>query len=270
MANLCRVVRRNLTSALILEDDIDWDVRIKQQLHDFALASRTLTGRLRNQTNTFADPTYPAPKKGAPKVIPDFLFDKLPETVPPVTSPYGDGWDILWVGHCGMHFPFPDNARMPKGRIIRRNDMTVANKGALWSFPQPFTLKEQYPEHTRAYHHTQEAVCSLAYAVSRRGARGMLHDLALKPPTDGFDILLRFFCEGTQGRAMHNCLTAQPGFFFHHRPAGPDREMSDIGNHGDGFHERADSDIVRWSVRLNVGEMLAGGRNYKDQFPDPK
>lgn len=202
--------------------------------------------------------------------IPDFHFDKLPETESPTTSPYGDGWDVLWIGHCGMHFPFPNNARMPKARIIRNNDITVANKEALWSWSKPFTLKDKYPDHTRAYHHSQEGVCSFAYAVSRRGARGLLHDVGLKPPTDPFDILLRFFCEGTQGRAMHNCLTAQPGYFFHHRPAGPKGETSDLRDEGEGFHEKEYSHMVRWSVRLNVQELLAGGENFKDQYPDKK
>lgn len=264
------MVRQNLTSALIMEDDLDWDIRLKDQLRDFALASRTLTQPLRNRPGTYADPTYPSPVHDAPNTIPDIPFDGLPEMQLPVSSPYGEGWDILWIGHCGMHFPFEGSTAMPKARIIHQNDPTVAPKKNLWTLNIPFSLKEQYPEHTRAYHHVQEGVCTFGYAVSNHGARALLHDVALKPPTDAFDILLRFFCEGTKGRAMHNCLTAQPGYFFHHRPVGPDRETSDIGDHGDGFRERADSDIVRWSVRLNAGELLAGGTNFVDQFPDDK
>lgn len=37
------VVRRNLTSALIMEDDTDWDIRVRQQLQNFARSSRALT-----------------------------------------------------------------------------------------------------------------------------------------------------------------------------------------------------------------------------------
>lgn len=35
-----RVVDGNLGSALILEDDADWDIRIKKQLQAYALSSR--------------------------------------------------------------------------------------------------------------------------------------------------------------------------------------------------------------------------------------
>jgi GR25 family glycosyltransferase involved in LPS biosynthesis len=42
MNAMVAVVEQNLTSALILEDDADWDVRIKPQLRDFALSSQAL------------------------------------------------------------------------------------------------------------------------------------------------------------------------------------------------------------------------------------
>src|SRR5262245_9785082 len=38
-----RVVEQNLTTALIFEDDVDWDVRVRQNLQRFALASRFLS-----------------------------------------------------------------------------------------------------------------------------------------------------------------------------------------------------------------------------------
>ena len=37
-----RVVERDINTALIMEDDLDWDIRIKNQLSNFALASRVL------------------------------------------------------------------------------------------------------------------------------------------------------------------------------------------------------------------------------------
>jgi hypothetical protein len=185
-----------------------------------------------------------------------------------MTSPYGDGWDMLWIGHCGMHFPFPDNKVMPKARVIRMNDKTVAPKKHLWTLNMPFTLKEKYPEHTRAIHHVQEGVCSLGYAVSRQGARKLLQNLALMPPTDGYDILMRFFCEGSRGRSKNMCITTQPSLFHHHRIAGPNSAASDIGNHGDGFRKTSQTDMVRWSVRQNAEKLMNGETNYTDQYPD--
>ncbi|KAK3905562.1 hypothetical protein C8A05DRAFT_12645 [Staphylotrichum tortipilum] len=265
------IVQRNLSSALILEDDTDWDVRIRDQLYDFALSAHALTQPLRGLRGGYADPTYPQPSDGSPESVPETDFYRLPTTGPPTISPYGDNWDVLWIGHCGMHFPFHHSKTVPKGRVIRLDDETVAPKKNLWTFNIPFTLKESYPEHTRAYHHVQEGVCTLGYALSQRGARKLLHEVGLKGVTDAYDILLRFFCEGEKGRAAgRQCLTTQPALFHHHRTAGRVNGMSDISNHGDNgeFREKAITDMVRWSVRLNVEALLEGRTDFVDQFPD--
>ncbi|TQN73707.1 Procollagen galactosyltransferase 1 [Colletotrichum shisoi] len=269
MNALGEIVRQNLSSALILEDDVDWDIRIRSQLHDFALATHALTQPLLEAPSSFVDSTYPKPSEISPGTVPDIPFDHLPATVPPTFSPYGDDWDLLWIGHCGMHFPFPDRS-VPKARVIHSNDVTVAPKKNLWTFNIPFTLKEKYPEHTRAVHHVQEGVCTLGYAVSQKGAaRRLLQEVALKNVSDAVDILLRFFCEGGKGRKSHNCLTSQPAFFHHHRPAGPMSSMSDIDNH-DGFRDTSMTDMVRWSVRLNADALLEGRTDFVDQYPDDK
>lgn len=269
---LCRVVQRNLTSVLIFEDDVDWDVRIKNQLRDFALSANALTQPLRGSRGSYADPSFPVPAKGSSAPGIDLDFNRLPATVPPTVSPYGDDWDVLWLGHCGMQFPSPDNS-IPKGRVIQYNDATVAPKRNLWSLDSPFTLVDKYPEHTRAVTHVQEGVCTLGYAVSQRGARRLLHEVGLKDVDAAFDILLRWFCEGEKGRARgRQCLTTQPGIFQHYVKTGPASESSDIGDHpADRFTEVARTDMIRWSVRLNAEALLEGRvQDVVDQFPDEK
>ncbi|RYP03719.1 hypothetical protein DL764_004951 [Monosporascus ibericus] len=261
------VVRRNLTTALILEDDVDWDVRIRSQLHDFALSSRALIQPLVG-TNTYADPTYPHPEPDSASHDPEISFDALPATERPRVSPYGDDWDVMWIGHCGMTFPFEDNRDAPRGRVIHVDDDTVAEKRYLWSFNNPFKLVDDYPEHTRAVHHAQEGVCTLGYAVSQRGAQKLLYEVGLKDVSDAFDILMRFFCNGGKGRKPHRCLTVQPSLFHHFRPAGSIAFESDIGDHGDGFREREYTDMVRWSVRLNAETIMDGGTVFHDQYPN--
>lgn len=152
--------------------------------------------------------------------------------------------------------------------MIHKNDETTPERRYLYSFSNPFTLVDAYPEHTRAVHHAQEGVCSLAYAVTQQGARRLLQEVALKDVTDAFDILLRFYCEGTKGRRRHLCLASQPGLFHHHRPAGPDSTQSDIGAHGDGFREHSQTDMVRWSTRLNADVLMDGGTVFHDQYPN--
>ncbi|KXJ90051.1 hypothetical protein Micbo1qcDRAFT_73562 [Microdochium bolleyi] len=262
------VVARNLSSALIMEDDIDWDVRIHKQLYDFARSAQALTQPLASGAKTYADPTYPRPQEGSPGTVPDLSLFDLPRTVPAKRSPYGDDWDLLWLGHCGMRFVSPDNAAAPKGRVIHHNDDTVAEKRYLWSITGPFKLVEDYPQHTRAVHHSEEGVCSLAYAVSQRGARKLLYELGTKDLKDGFDILLRFFCNGGGGRKPHLCLSVSPALFHHHRPAGPLAAQSDIGDHGDGFREHPLTDMVRWSVRLNADALLDGATEMHDGYPN--
>lgn len=235
-----------------MEDDADWDIRIRYQLRQFATATQALTQPLLGTTGTFVDPTFPIPNESSPSQVTELNFRRLPTTAPPHKSPYGDNWDLLWTGHCGMNFPFPDNKVIPKGRVVW-TDQTVPQHRHLWTISNPDDLKEQYPaQHTRVVHHTQEAVCSLAYGVTQTAARQLLYEVGLKDVDTAFDINLRRFCEGTGGRAYHRCLTMQPSLFQHYRPVGPKSAESDISDHGSGWREKAHTNVVRWSVRMNA------------------
>lgn len=111
-----------------MEDDGDWDVRIRDQLQDFALSSHALTQPLAGTKHGgYADITYPKPPDTLPSSVPDLEFDRLPVTVAPASSPYGDEWDVLWLGHCGMHFPFTDRNVVPKGRVVQFDQVCILN-----------------------------------------------------------------------------------------------------------------------------------------------
>ncbi|KAH7324214.1 hypothetical protein B0I35DRAFT_423740 [Stachybotrys elegans] len=258
------IVKLKLSSALILEDDIDWDVRIKDQLYDFALSAQALAQPLEGSNQTYTDSAHSNdPEYPLTFAIP---FERLPRTRPVQASPYGDNWDVLWIGHCGMSFPFKHTA-VPKGSVVHRNDFTVPNRRHLWGYNEPFTLKESFQDHTSVVHHAQEGVCTFAYAVSYKGAVKMLEDVALSDMSDAFDFLLRFFCEGDRGMRAHKCLAHQPGLFFSHRPRGPLKSDSDIRDKGDGFRDKAYTDMVRLSVRLNAHAII-DGTELTDQYPD--
>lgn len=49
---------------------------------------------------------------------------------------------------------------------------------------------------------------------------------------------------------------------------GPKSAESDIDNHGDAWQEKPLTEMVRWSVRLNAQEIMNGGQNFVDQWPD--
>ncbi|KAI9166370.1 hypothetical protein HJFPF1_02470 [Paramyrothecium foliicola] len=258
------VVERNLTTALIMEDDADWDIRINSQLHNFALASQALS-----QPVVGLGLSHFAMSENANDAASDAIsFASLPEVEAARISPYGDNWDVLWLGHCGAHFSFEDGP-LPKARVIQLDDETVPKTDYLWSLSEPFTLKEVYPHHTRAYHHIQQGICSLSYAVSRKGALKILREIALRDVTEGYDLLLQYFCEGTHGMEKHTCITTQPALFQQHRPAGLLRDESDISDdRGEGFRQESMTRMLRWSVRLNAGLMIDGRTDYEDQYPD--
>ncbi|XXG96523.1 hypothetical protein Hte_002806 [Hypoxylon texense] len=270
-------VRRNLSSALIMEDDADWDVRLRGQLYDFALASHALTQPLAGSSDAsprYADASFPDPTIRL-STGPDLAFDQLPTTVAPVESPYGDHWNVLWLGHCGMRFSFPsadgggDNKptiAVPKGRVQQQH---------LWTISDPDDLKAQSGSsnnHTRVAYHVQDGVCSLAYAVTRQGARKLLHELGLKAMGAAFDIELRWFCEGGPEtcRAVVAGSTGIPPLLFGiHLPAGPKKSNSDISDHGDGYQDAATRGI-RYNVRMNAEALMEEKRTDElvDQWPD--
>jgi hypothetical protein len=272
-------VRQNLSTALIIEDDVDWDIRIKSQLRDYALSSQALLQPLTASSAVYADPTYPSPD-GSSIMPPDIYFDALPSTKAPTTSPYGDGWSVLWLGHCGVIFPSskveasaPKSKNQPKGRVVHLNDETVPsniyfkNFTDLWGWEQD-DPRAAYPPHTRIAHHVMGSVCSLGYAVTQQSARRILYELGVKSFTYSFDLMMRDMCEGVAGRPYHTCLTVQPQLFNHHRPAGEKKHYSDISDHGEGVTEKPYTEIVRLSARMNLGKMIEGRTDYDDQYPD--
>lgn len=67
----------------------DWDVRLKSQLAPFARGIHILSQPIRNSPK---DNLYPTEL--------DLSYgDKVQE---PMHSPYGDNWEVLWLGHCGV------------------------------------------------------------------------------------------------------------------------------------------------------------------------
>ena len=268
---LNRVVQMNIATALIMEDDADWDVRIKEQLSDLELATRALIQPLSEDPSTYADSTYPSPIDASALPVSNFNFGQLPLTMEPTNSPFGDNWDVLWFGHCGLQFPsasLPGAGNIPRGRVVRYEDSTVPQRQYLETVSGVNSLKDEYLSHTRVAHHVSDGACSLSYAVTQAGARHLLYWLGLKEVTAPFDILLRQFCEGTGGKAYHNCLTVQPALFQHYRPAGNKTFESEITSHGTEFRKEPMTKMIRWSVRLNLEALLNGRTDFVDQFPD--
>lgn len=276
MDALTRVVETGIGSALIVEGDADWDVRIKGQLFNFAKASNMLLQPLAGSPEgapEYADPTYLKPAKSADGDEID--FHNGPLTVPPTTSPYGDGWDLLWLGHCGTQFPTrEDTPDTPRGRVIQAGDETVPEyRHFVYYFEKEKTVKTNYNNHTRFYFHTRGNVCTIAYAISQQGARRLLYELGLHKMNDPQDLMHRQFCDGRKGRRHHTCLTTIPELFQSHRPAGAKAGFSDIDvkmQQSTSVNDHPWTSNIRWSTRINMLKLVEGDTDFDDQFPDTK
>ena len=234
------VVKNNYTTALIIEDDVDWDVRLKSLLRDFAVSNNALE----QNPGTFE-------------------FPDLPSSLQPKHTPYGDRWDLLWLGHCGLNVP-GDNI------VIHQNDPTVPEKQYLhsWDMTEPTPLGI-FPHHTRVVAaQVQEPVCSLGYAITQKGARSILYNLGLRNLDSPFDVSLRYWCQGTGGNELHNCPGIIPQLFDHFRRKGPKSRDSDISEKGGEIRKKPETLNIRWSVRLNMKKLLRGDTNYDEQYPD--
>ena len=225
-----------------MEDDVDWDVRLKSLLKDFALSSHALAKN---------------PDAG------NLDFNNLPDTMPPIVSPYGDDWDLLWLGHCGMHLP-------AVGLVVHSDDSSVPEPQHLHSWDEnertPLGL---YPAHTRVVmRQSTTPVCSLVYAVSQRGARQLLYSLGLKKLDAPYDVMLRAWCQGSDGNTPHVCPGVLPQLFDHYRRRGPKNADSDISDPNQDYRDNPETLNIRYSVRMNMEKLARGDSSYDDQYPD--
>ncbi|EME43425.1 glycosyltransferase family 25 protein, partial [Dothistroma septosporum NZE10] len=264
------VVEHNLESALIMEDDADWDVRIKTQMREFALATRALLQPVKGALDSFLDPSHPYgedPKESA-WIASELSLDDAARVEPPKSSPYGDidRWDLLWPGHCGSGWPV-SGQHQPLGRVVIRDDPTCPETQHIDPELGDGEYLELYPNHTRVVSYARNNLCILAYAVTQRGARKILYELGVREFRDAPDAGFRDMCHG-EGRSQKlTCLTSQPQTFQQHRPAGVQHGYSDISGAWGGVNKEAYSKNIRQSVRANF-EQLAAGSPVNDLLQD--
>jgi hypothetical protein len=231
-------VEEGISTALIMEDDMDWDVRLKSQLKLIALGALDLQ--------------YP-PTEMSP---------------PPESSPYGNDWDILWLGHCGEVFP----------EMLEENAIKPPTDPDLVSISRKYIIYPDStvppPEHTRGFqnfsahpytrwvHTTGGPICSFAYALSQQGARKVLFDLSVDHLAGPFDNALAGLCRWGRGkeRLGMRCLSVTPPLFSHHRAKGAVNGDSDIQSIGtEELREVGATENIVWSARRNIRNNLAGG-----------
>ena len=231
------VVDRQLSTALIMEDDADWDTSLKDQLHLFAQGTQYVFGK--------------GIKRGANP-----------------WSPYGDDWDLIWLGHCGSVIKANDGRR-----FIIENDPTVPSPGRRVNQPMRGLVDIEeagISNTTRLVYQTEAGRCTYAYALSNRGARRTLATLSSLRRFEPFDVALSRIC---REESRFKCLSVFPQLVGNFEKLVSDDEdapakgqVHDLALHGWGTPN------IVYSTRLNMVRLLAGNKeNFERQWPnDPE
>ncbi|KAL8828218.1 MAG: hypothetical protein Q9170_006697 [Blastenia crenularia] len=198
-----KVVESGWSSALILEDDADWDVTLKTQLQYFANCSRDLSNAGRNESHWVTSETI-------------------------THNPYGDDWDVLWVGSCANP-PAPENHRIFPGEGEQTHYVFAADGGM---------------------------ACCFGYAINYKSARSLLGWLLdLDEPVD---FALSSYC------GNHRCITVWPELIGSNRPPGSTSRDSDMGRSDDGtLREKGSTRNIVHSAILNMMERLGRRKPYQ-------
>ncbi|KAF2179429.1 glycosyltransferase family 25 protein [Zopfia rhizophila CBS 207.26] len=226
-----KIVKEQISTALLMEDDADWDIHIKSQLVEFARGSRYIQGQEARTTN----------------------------------SPYGDDWDLLWLGHCGAR----NREDLDQRYYIIHDDPTAVPQ-ELWGWPrrQPnFTPPQLNGTFSRAMYKPVRGLCTFSYAVSLRGARRLLEDQALSGEALPSDRALNRLC--TEPNIGAKCIVTYPSLIGSHKAAGSmlkDSDREDVN----GFRKVGETWQIVFSTRLHLQSLMnsAAARIFKSQWPE--
>lgn len=221
-------------TALILEDDVDWDTRIRTtQMPQTAYAIRELL----------------ASSEGY----------------------YGntDDWDILWLGHCGDYFDATRGMIIPSIKAYADPAMPTLEK--LHSWTREFLLGLGANNQQRLVHQSVQPLCSFAYAVTKRAATRLHYELAVREPSrDGghpckaYDVRLLEACrdEGMK------CITVNPELFHHSHTHSEIAQVTEIGGQSN-FNSVSDSMITTPTVNIRCSARSNRWEELRNSIADP-
>lgn len=192
---LSRFLNSGAETALILEDDVDWDIRLRTT--QAPLASKAVRSLISEQSKGFDAQQYP----------------------------YGNpnSWDLIYFGHCGDYFhgmdiEFVDGHVHPSDLKARPHklfeDPTMLPFGSLHPFTTSLLKNLGVGQYKRLVHQSVFPLCSFGYALSQAGARRLLELGSTEPPGAGhkaYDVLILLGCRDKGLR----CWTVNPELFHH-------------------------------------------------------
>ena len=225
------MVRRGVSSALIFEDDADWDVGLRAQMIELAKGARWSLDEKKRDTH----------------------------------SPYGDDWDLLWVGHCGSA-PAPWIDR----RYVIRQDPTVPPPESRRDVGRPDMSRwETGPgadQQTRVIYPAVGGICRAAYALTLRGAQKAVYRMSMLPFNSPGDWRLNDMC--ADRKFPFNCVSMYPSIIGLHRAAGNTSRNSDINESEGEIDEEGHSERLVFSTRMNMQQLLNRETRFESIFPE--
>ena len=164
-------------------------------------------------------------------------------------SPYGDDWDLLWLGHCASRIDEADNRR-----FIIENDPTVTPPKHRVNFGN-FPDMSPYDNTTRIVYAATGGVCLYSYALSYRGAQKILFHLSMSLYSRPVDFGIGDLCK--QKERNFKCISVFPQMVDSHRGAGTSLKDSDISHtQKDEIRPKGFSFNIVHSTRLNVDHLI--------------
>ncbi|KAK8166599.1 hypothetical protein IWX90DRAFT_217644 [Phyllosticta citrichinensis] len=158
---LRHVFARNISTALILEDDADWDVRIRSQLAPDAGIPRSIRQILQG-------PGHFDPSAGTSRQDNSTLqYASLPE----FEAPFTHDFDVIALGHCAaITTPFATTLNMDE------EDKTLLPAQSLRAVHDRYAYTP-LPNFTRRVIMSPHPTCTYAYGVTFEGAQKLLERL---------------------------------------------------------------------------------------------
>ena len=169
---------------------------------------------------------------------------------PPSHSPFGDGWDLLWLGHCSST-PINGDGR----RFVIENDPTAPPGNSRVNYGGVPDMSP-YDNTTRIMFPAKGGICAYSYALSYRGAQKVLYYLSMSLFSRPVDFGLGDMCG--QKERNFKCISTFPQIVDTHKSAGPVIKDSDIGHRGAGYRERGYTNNIVHSTRLNADHLING------------
>ena len=205
------VIASGFESAFIVEDDVDFDVDFKNQL-------RLVSDNVRAFMETPAENNLP----------------------------YGENWDVLWLGHCGSII----EDWMPPMRKYRDDSRC---KTELYSGWTKHYLRDKLEENHRYVQTSAATVCTFGFGVTRQSAPKILKLLAAGAD-EAYDVSMSNFCRKNELR----CVVVNPQIMNHYEPPKDSGYLSPV-HVGDGQGDSAkDSDFEK--IKGTTGNIMHSAR----------